>query len=67
MESIGLSGWQGLHFEHLRSLLQDCPQLARIDLSDVSVSILNIALDHTHTHVRQTRSGNWPLTAFGLQ
>lgn len=39
VESIGLSGWQGLHFEHLRSLLKDCPRLTRIDLSDVSVCI----------------------------
>lgn len=39
IESIGLAGWQGLHYEHLRSLLQDCPRLKKLDLSDVSVSV----------------------------
>lgn len=39
IESIGLGGWQGLHYEHLKSLLQDCPRLGKLDLSDVSVSI----------------------------
>lgn len=36
IESIGFGGWQGLHFEHLKSLLQDCPKLGKLDLSDVS-------------------------------
>lgn len=38
IESIGLAGWQGLHYEHIKSLLQDCPRLSKLDLSDVSVS-----------------------------
>lgn len=38
IESIGLAGWQGLHYEHLKALLQDCPRLGKLDLSDVSVS-----------------------------
>lgn len=42
IESIGFGGWQGLHFEHLKSLLQDCPRLGKLDLSDVSVSIFNL-------------------------
>ncbi|KAK6636603.1 hypothetical protein RUM43_010265 [Polyplax serrata] len=36
IESIGLAGWQGLHYEHLKALLQDCPRLGKLDLSDVS-------------------------------
>ncbi|XP_039289527.1 F-box/LRR-repeat protein 6 [Nilaparvata lugens] len=36
LQSLGLSGWQGLNAEHMRFLAQSCPRLQRLDISSIN-------------------------------